>query len=59
MYIIQIQYTEAILSNSTRKQLWFEITKMQIVVFIVLFIIISAHFRSLYTGDSDVILFHI
>ena len=27
-----IKYTEAILSNSTRKLLWFEITKMQIAV---------------------------
>jgi len=32
-YIIQIKYyTEAILSNSTRNQLWFEITKMLIAV---------------------------
>jgi len=29
-YIFQIKYTEAILSNSTRKLLWFEITKMLI-----------------------------
>jgi len=40
----QIKYTEAILSNSIRKLLWFEVTKMLIVVFknkfIVLFIII-------------------
>jgi len=27
-YIFQIKYTEASLSNSTRKLLWFEITKM-------------------------------
>jgi len=27
-YIFQIKYTEAILSNSSRKLLWFEITKM-------------------------------
>ena len=27
-YIFQIEYTEATLSNSTRKLLWFEITKM-------------------------------
>ena len=42
-YIFQIKYTEAILSNSTRKLLWFEITKMLIAVknkFVVLFIII-------------------
>jgi len=41
-YIFQIKYREAILSNSTRKLLWFEITKMLIAVykFIVVFIII-------------------
>ena len=42
-YILKIKYTEAILSNSTRKLLWFEITNMLIAVkkikFIVLFII--------------------
>jgi len=27
-FIFQIKYTEAILSNITRKLLWFEITKM-------------------------------
>ena len=27
-YIFQIKYTEAVLSNSTRKVLWFEITKL-------------------------------
>jgi len=41
-YIYQIKYTEAILSNSTRKLLWFEISKMPIAVlrnkFIVSFI---------------------
>jgi len=31
-YSYQIKYTEAILSNSTRKLLWFEITKMLIAV---------------------------
>jgi len=31
-YIFQIKYTEAILSNSTRKLLWFEITKILIAV---------------------------
>jgi len=31
-YIFQIKYTEAILSNITRKLLWFEITKMLIAV---------------------------
>jgi len=42
-YIFQITYTEAILSNSTRKLLWFEITKMRIALenkFLVPFIII-------------------
>jgi len=32
-YISQIKYTETILSNSTRKLLWFEIIKMSIAVF--------------------------
>jgi len=44
-YVSQIKYTETILSNSTGKLLWFEITKMLIAFkknkFIVLFIIIS------------------
>jgi len=31
-YIFQIKYTEAILSNSSRKLLWSEITKMLIAV---------------------------
>jgi len=31
-YIFQMKYKEAILSNSTRKLLWFEITKMLIAV---------------------------
>jgi len=31
-YIFQAKYTEAILSNSTRKLLWLEITKMLIAV---------------------------
>ena len=31
-YIFQTKYTEAILSNSTRKLLWFEISKMLIAV---------------------------
>jgi len=42
--IFQVKYTEAILSNSTRKLLWFEISKMTIAVLqiklIVSFIII-------------------
>jgi len=47
-YIFEIQYTEAIFSDSTKKLLWFEISKMLIAVkknkFIVLFVII---FRTL------------
>jgi len=41
-HIFEIKYTEAILSNSTRKPLWFEVTKLQFKKnkFIVLFIII-------------------
>jgi len=43
-YVFQLKYTEAILSNSTRKPLWFEVTKMLVAVFknkfIVLFVII-------------------
>ena len=31
-YIFQIKYTEAILSNSTRKRLWIEITEVLIAV---------------------------
>jgi len=31
------KYTEAILSNSTRKLFWFEISKMLIVLFIIIF----------------------
>ena len=32
-FLSEIKYTEAIVSNSTRKLLWFEITKMLIVDF--------------------------
>jgi len=43
IYIFRIKFTEAILSNSRRKLLWFEITEMLIAVlrskFTVLFII--------------------
>jgi len=31
-YIFRVKYTEAILSNSTRKLLWYQITKMLITV---------------------------
>jgi len=30
IYFSQIKHTEAVLSNSTRERLWFEITKMSI-----------------------------
>ena len=47
-YIFPIKYTEAILSNGTRKLLWFEITKMltvvQKIIFLVSFIIIFGIF---------------
>ena len=43
IYTFQIKYTEAILSNSTRKLLWLEITKMLIAVlnnkFVVSFVV--------------------
>jgi len=43
-YILQMKYTETILSNSTRKLLWFEIARMLIALlrnkFIVSFITI-------------------
>jgi len=38
-YIFQIKYTAALLSSSTRKLLWFEITKMLIAVFLNKFIV--------------------
>jgi len=45
----QIKYTEAIISNGTRKLLWFEITKI-----IVSYVIIFAHFRFPWTcGYAD------
>ena len=55
-YIFQIKYTEAILSNSSRKLLWFEISKMLmytlknklIVSFIIIFGTLS--FRISYSG---------
>jgi len=45
MYFSDKKYTEAILSNSTRKLLWFEITEMLIALkknkFVVLFVATS------------------
>jgi len=54
-YIYQTKYTEAVVLNSTRILLWFEISKMLIALqykkrkFIVLFYLFyfSAHFRCL------------
>jgi len=50
-YIFHIKYTEAILSNSTRKLLWFEIGNMLIAVLKINLLCrlleFSAHFRSL------------
>ena len=43
-YIFSHKYTEAILSNSTRKLLWFEITKMPMTVFFK-YCVIYYHFR--------------
>ena len=53
-YIFQIKYTDAILSTySTRKLLWFEITKMLIALDFLTLLrhllrLFSAHFRSLF-----------
>jgi len=60
-YIFQVKYTESILSNSTRKLLWFEISKMLIAVkknkFIVLLIVIfgtlSFPIKRSYGRDSE------
>jgi len=50
-YIFQINYTGAILSNRTRKQLWFKVTKMLIAVkkinLLCYLLHFLAHFRSL------------
>jgi len=52
--IFQIKYTEAILSNSTRKLLWFEITEMLIAVknqnLLCYLLYFSAHVRSILLG---------
>jgi len=39
-YIFQIKYTEAIFSNSTRKLLWFETTKILMALLIINFIVL-------------------
>jgi len=51
-YISQIKYAEKVLSNSTQKLLWFEITRMLIAVFRKINLLchllkFSAHFRFL------------
>jgi len=54
-YIFQIKYTEAILSNITRKLLWFEFSKMLIAVknkFTALFIIIIGTLSFRTGGDG-------
>ena len=55
-----MKYTEAILSNSTRKQWWFEIAKMLIAVrekkiTVSFSIICSSHFRSLFSDSFEFI----
>ena len=55
-YILQIKYTEAILSNSTSQLLWFEIDKMLIAVlnnkYTVLFI--AYNFRNTFVPHLQV-----
>jgi len=55
-YIFQIKYAEAILSNNTRKLLWFEISKRWLQFWkvinllcrlFIIYLLFSAHFRSL------------
>ena len=45
VYIFQIKYTEAILSNSTQKLLWFEIIIMLIVVKKLIYCVICYNLR--------------
>jgi len=55
-YIFQIKYTAAILSNCTRKLLWFEISKMMIAVrkkITVSFIIIFGTISFPIDGDDE------
>ena len=55
-YIFHVRYTEAILSNSTRKLLWFEITEVPIAVLKITLLChllqFSAHFSSPCTLSS-------
>jgi len=46
-------YTEAILSNSTRKLLWFEISKMQIAVKKIISCVIYYNFRHIFVPCCD------
>jgi len=56
-YIFQIKYTEAILSNSTRKALWFEIIKMLIEKILLRHLLyFSAHFRSIHFIRCDMVI---
>jgi len=59
-YIFQIKYTGAISSNSTRKLLWFEVTKMLIavlqnkfIVYIIIFGTLSFSMRQEMMGFWD------
>jgi len=56
-FISQIKYTEAILSNNTRKLLWFQITKLVIAViknrFIASFVVIFSTLSFLISGTSE------
>ena len=46
-------YTVAILSNSTRKRLWFEITKMLIAIKNIIFCVIYYNFRHTFVPYDD------
>jgi len=52
-YIFQIKYTEAILSNSTRKLLWFEISKMVIAVLKINLLCFYYNFRYTFVPYSE------
>jgi len=53
-YILQIKYTEAILSNSTRKLSWFEITKMLIAVKKSIYCVIYCNFWHIFVPINTV-----
>jgi len=52
IYFSKIKYTEAILSNSTRKQLWLEVTKMLIAVKKLYCVIYYNFRRTFYQRDA-------